>query len=90
MQFINGNNNVLSLYPNPDTPALIVIGKANAPKDIVGHFPTKALGELMRGEVEAISDPSRIYVSANGQALTVKSLSEGLEDIFPLDKLRTR
>ena len=86
MQFINGKDNVLSLYSNSDDPSVLCLGKANNPKDVISHFPTKALGELLRDEAKTISTKNRVTISLNDGALNV-TCGSGMKDSFPLHKL---
>lgn len=89
MQYINGDDNVLSLYPNPDDPGIILLGVASDPKNTVAHFPTKTLGQLLRGEETAVMTANSVYltVSDDGEFFVVRCLGQGKEDVFPLSKL---
>lgn len=88
MQYINGDDNVLSLYPNPDDPGIILLGVASDPKNTVAHFPTKTLGQLLRGEQAAVTTANRVYLTVTeDELLVVRCLGQGKEDVFPLSKL---
>lgn len=89
MQYINGDDNVLSLYPNPDDPGVILIGTASDPKNVITNFPTKLLGELLRGEETAVMTANSVYltVSDDGEFFVVRCLGQDKVDAFPLSKL---
>lgn len=48
-------------YPNPDDPGITLLGVASDPKNTVAHFPTKTLGQLLRGEQTAATTADRVY-----------------------------